>query len=413
MTETTERPQTARVDFLECTSAGLLYYYLTSLIVVFGLVFGHDFLEVAKANPLAKRRDYIATFANWNGEWFTRILTEGYTEDPAGWESPVFFPAYPLLGRGLARATGLRPELALLIVSHVCLAATFVLAYAYVRVRFPGPTHAQLPGFVLLALGLFPPGFFLRMAYTESLFLLLTVLAFYGMERRWPLWAIALLAGAASSVRAVGVALAPAFALHLWRRSPSLKTFATRGALLGPLACWGILAYMLYQQLAFGDPLLFYHSEMGIRKRPEESLGSKLLSDLTLEPIWSLFDSSAPGYWVRQDVQGNPLFSLILVNPLYLLAAVTLLAVGVGKRWLTGPEIAAALFLLLISYIFKGGANYMEAMARFTAVVFPLYLVLGRLLASVSAPLVAGAAALSGFFLATYSALFAAWFPYK
>jgi hypothetical protein len=313
------------------------------------------------------------------------------------------------VGRCLAWATGWRPELALLVVSHLCLAATFVLAAAYVRLRFPGPSHAELPGFVLLALGLFPPTCFFRMAYTESLFLLLTVLGLYGMERRWPLAVIALLVGAASAVRAVGVALAPAFVVHLWQRSPRPTAFAGRAAVLGPVACWGIVAYMVYQQAAFGDPLVFYHSEIGFRLRPEESLGRKLLSDVTLEPIWSVFDPSAPGYWQQADYQWNPLFSLSVANPLYLLGAVVLLAVGVRKRWLTGPEITAALFLLLIPYVSKGGALYMAAMARFVAVVFPLYIILGRLLARIPAPLAAACAALSAFFLGAYSALFAAW----
>jgi hypothetical protein len=135
----------------------------------------------------------------------------------------------------------------LLIVSHLCLATSFVLAFAYVRLRFPDPSRAGLPGFVVLALGLFPPTMFFRMAYTESLLLLFILLVFYGMVRCWPLWVIALLAGTASSVRAVGVALAPAFALHLWQRSPRMASFIGRATVLGPLACWGIIAYMLYQ----------------------------------------------------------------------------------------------------------------------------------------------------------------------
>ncbi len=355
----------------------------------------------------AKGDDLLAAFANWDGQVYDRILNEGYSSEPRGSPATAFFPAYPLLGRGLVWATGLRSELALLIVSHLCLAATFVMAAAHVRLRFPGPSHAELPGFVLLALGLFPPTCFFRMAYTESLFLLLTVLVFYGMERHWPLLAIALLAGAASSVRAVGLALVPAFALYVWQRVPRPRSFAGRAAVLVPVACWGMLAYMTYQWAAFGDPLLFYHSELSFRFRPDESLSRKLLSDLTLEPLWSVFDPSAPGYWKRASHQGNPLFSLPLANPLYLLSAVIFLAIGVCKRWLTGPEIAAAFFLLLIPYFGKGGANYMAGMGRFVAVVFPMYLILGRLLASLPTPLAAACGALSAFFLGAYSALFA------
>lgn len=410
MTDAVTKSNSPRVDFLKCTSAGVLYYCLTSLVAVLGVAFGHDFVNVARLNPLSNRKDCLAAFANWDGGSYVRILIEGYKKPDTGQpqETP-FFPAYPLLGRCLVWATGLRPELALLIVSHLCLAAAFVVAFAYVRLRFPDPSDAVLPGFVLLSLGLFPPGCFFRMAYTESPFLLLMILVFYGMERQWPLLLIALLAGAASSVRAVGLALVPAFALHLWHRSPRLASFAVRGTVLGPLACWGILAYMLYQEMAFGDPLVFYRSEMAFRARPEESVGNKLFSDLTLEPILSVFDPSDPGYWMRVDFQWNPLFSLPLANPLFVVAAIVVLGFGIREHCLTGPEITAAFFLLLIPYVSKGGALYMTAQARFVAVVFPLYIVLGRLLARLPAPLLAAFAALSAFFLGAYAALFAAW----
>ncbi len=38
------------VNILECMSTGLLYYYLTSLVVVLGVVFGHDFVEPTKGD---------------------------------------------------------------------------------------------------------------------------------------------------------------------------------------------------------------------------------------------------------------------------------------------------------------------------------------------------------------------------
>ena len=53
------------------------------------------------------------------------------------------------------------------------------------------------------------------MAYTEALFLFLTILCLYGMERRWPLVVIALLIGLTTAARLVGVALIPPFILHV------------------------------------------------------------------------------------------------------------------------------------------------------------------------------------------------------
>ncbi len=71
--------------------------------------------------------------------------------------------------------------------SHPLLVAAYALLIVYVRQRFPqGPP--ALAAYWLAALAAFPTRFFLRMAYTESLFLVLCLVATLGMERHL-LWA--------------------------------------------------------------------------------------------------------------------------------------------------------------------------------------------------------------------------------
>jgi len=54
----------------------------------------------------------------------------------------------------------------------------------------------------------------------------------------------------------------------------------------------------------------------------------------------------------------------------------------------------------------------LAGMGRFAAVVVPVYLVLGQLLARLPPAGAALAAGLSGFLLGAYSALFAAWYRF-
>src|SRR5207302_2380271 len=103
---------------------------------------------------------------------------------------------------------------------------------------------------VMLALGFFPTTFFMRMAYSESILLLSSILALYAMERRWPLLGIACIVGFATATRAVGVGLLLPFFLHLRRESPRPTVFARR-LWLFPVACWGIAAYAIYLYFAF------------------------------------------------------------------------------------------------------------------------------------------------------------------
>jgi hypothetical protein len=400
------------VNARECLVAGALFYSLTSLIAVVGAIAGYELIPVPSDDPTAQKGDLLDSFTNWDGKWYKRIAAEGYRQREPVDRALAFFPAYPLLARWVAQATGMRTELALVVVAHGALLAVFVLTAAYVRRRYPkGPSDA-LPECVLLALGLTPAAFFFRMAYTESLFVLLFVLALYGMESRWPLVLIALFVGAASAVRAVGVALIPGFLLHVWGRSPGARTALVRMALLAPLAGWGIAAYGLFQLVHFGDPLLFVKAEATFTNRHDGSMGDKFLSDLTGATAWRVFDPSSVHFWERSDTTHNPLFSLSFANPLYFGAGLLLLVLGIRKRWLNRVEATVSVLLLLIPYFTKGYALSMAGTARFTSAVFPLYLVLGNLLVRLPAPLAAGFLAVSGFFLGLYSALFAAWYRF-
>ncbi len=395
--------------WLDHAGHGLLTYYMTSLIAVFGVAYGHQFLK-APSLPRAMPTDFLAAFANWDGEHYVDIADKGYRYDAALPSNIAFFPALPLLGRWLANLTGLRTDAALLIIAHVSLAGAFILLVAYVR-RRAGAERPELAPWVLIALGVWPTTFFLRMAYSESLFLLGTLAALYGMEHRWPPLAIALVCGFAAATRSVGICLVVPFAWHLWRSSEEWTRWAWRLGWL-PLACWGLFAFMLFQYLEFGNALAFAQTQDNWRMRPAVSCATKVGDLLTLESVRGVFDPESPCYWQRSATEINPLFSLHFANPIYWLTGLLLIGIGAWKRWLTSYELWIAMSLLLVPYVFRGHEMCMTGMARFTAVVFPIYLVLAQLLVRLPAPVAAAIVAISSFFLGAYAALFAAWHPF-
>ena len=170
--------------------------------------------------------------------------------------SVVFFPAYPLVVSAVAQLTGVRIEVAMLVVSNVFLFAAFFLLVRFLERRFPDDDR-RLPGLVLLSLGLYPLSLFFRVGYSESVFLFFLVWGMEAMERERPAWIIALIAGAASGVRPVGICLALPFMMSLWSRKASQKQFAIQAVTLGPLCAWGLLAYMGYLYLDFDAPFAF------------------------------------------------------------------------------------------------------------------------------------------------------------
>ena len=370
-------------------------------------------------HALAKRTDLLRAFANYDGAWYLKIEHAGYHYQPHRASDVAFFPAYPVTAGLLARATGCRIDLALLLVAHLCLAATFVLLAAYTRCRFPDLPRTVI-GFVLLAFGLWPTSCFGRFAYSESMFLLTAVLAFYAMERRWPLACIAFVIGLATATRPVGVALFIPFAMHLWERVRaasgvrSLSASAWKGLLLAfaylPLACWGIIAYAVFLWVTFDAPLAFAQTQENWRARPVGTMGEKVVALATLEPIWCVFVPSHPGYWRRFPPEPSALFSLHLANPIYFVIAVGLTALGCWRRWLSGKEAAFTIGLLAIVYLTRSYEMCMLGTGRFTLTAFPIFLVLGRGLHRMPLPLAIALLCLCGFFLVVYSALFAAWY---
>jgi hypothetical protein len=399
-----------RDEWLCDVISGLVAYYLTSLPVLVGVLFGIDFLAVRATEKAQPRPNLVTACTRFDGQHYLDIIRNGYFFDPERRSTVAFFPVYPLLSWCLSKISGLHPDWAALFVAHLALATAFILLARYARVRWPEATGEQR-ALVLAAFGLWPATLFLRMSYAESLFVCGMLALLYGMAQHWPLLALALVAGLVTGIRPPGVAVVPAFAWHvLTQGRTTLVARASSLVVLIPVACWGLLAYMLYQQWVFENPLAFAQTQEHWRSLAQpDDWDLKIRSLLRLEPIWGQYlPAHYYQYWGNIDKHGNPAFSLMFWNPILFVAAAFLLLYGARKRWLTASEVLLGVGLLGIPYVTRGYEMSMGSQARFAAVVVVNYLVIGRFLAQRS-PLVANAACvLASMLLCTWSALFAA-----
>lgn len=387
------------------------YYYLTSLTVFIAAFFAVEFVPLCQKHPGSVRRvDLPSGLAAWDGEWYAKIAAVGYSYDPQQMSSVAFFPAYPMLAYVIVQSTGMRPEVACLAVSNLAYLSAFVLFYLYARKRRASVEPTGVQELSLLALGLVPSTFYFRMAYSESLFLLLLLVVMYGLERKWNLLTIATLCGLATATRSVGVALVPVVALYIWRQSDKLRA-VKQFILIMPICVWGLAAYMLFQAVYFGTPFAFSQTQVHWVERPQ-SFAEKVVGLLTLEPIRGVYDSRSPCYWSHVPPHDNVLFNLKAANPIYFLGTIGLILLGWRKKWLTSYEILLSAGLLAIPYWLQASRSCMNSQARYAAIVFPAYLVIGNLLARLPQPLVPAVLAVSGIFLAIYTMLFVSWYWY-
>ncbi len=210
-------------------------------------------------------------FARLDSGWYDAIVRYGYGPAPAAdmQSQHAVFPLYPSVARLVRLATGLRPYTACLLVTYASLLLAAPLFLEEARARFgPGPARRTLP-FLLL----FPPAFFLAAVYTESLFLLLALLAFRAIRRAAPGRAAA--AGfLAGLTRAPAVALAPALALAAYRASPRTGSARLLAALLaGGAPVAGVAAWIFGSGVLAGEPLVFFRV-MGAWGRSSPAAGS-------------------------------------------------------------------------------------------------------------------------------------------
>jgi hypothetical protein len=401
---------------LDDALAGWALYCLTVIPVLLGLMFSSQFVRGPEVGLVTgDRADPLTACIRFDGQHYLDIVQHGYDYDPSQRSTVAFFPAYPLLARVLSSTTGLSAEASLLAVSNGFLALAFVLLAYYVRLR-TSPGQPGLIGWTLLAFGLWPGTFFFRMAYAESLLLCGVLLTLIGIHRRWPLVPLALVAGLTTATRPVGVAATAAFLWYVIRLPRErLRGKLGQAALLAPVACWGLLAYMAYQYAMFGSAVAFAQTQENWTFRapvPRPGLADKLWALATLEPIRGLFDPQSPRFCLRVASGNYLLFSIFFWNPILFLGSAGLMVYGAWRRWLTGPEVVLGGALLAIPYLTRAYEMSMASHARFAAAVVVIYPVLGRLLASWPGPAAGAAVSLSAVLLFYWTALYTAGYPF-
>ncbi len=196
----------------------------------------------------------IGGWSRWDGEWYQKIATNGYWSD----EPVAFYPLYPHLMRWLGWALTLGhpfPNMYLvtgLIISTVASFAMAIWLYKLARFEYDG----EIARLTLTYFLLFPTAFFLIAVYTESLFLALAIGAFYAA--RTNRWGMALFLTALTVLtKNQGVFVAIALLVEYGQQREWNWRKLDRKLLYFGLPALAMGGWMLYNWLAFGNPLAF------------------------------------------------------------------------------------------------------------------------------------------------------------
>jgi len=271
-----------------CVAAGSRVVIAVVCLAVTRLFSAHPVSAGMRAPALAEvfhgvLGGLLNPLAHYDGVWFLHIAAAGY---PNGQNAP-FFPLYPLVVRAGGLLAGHGYELAGIALSTAFFLAAAALLYVLTELDF-GRRAAFC---AVLALSLFPTSFFFQAVYSESLFLLLSLVCFWCLRRdRLLLAGVAALL--ASLTRVTGVLLLLPMAMTYFGSSERASRGRARPAalLLPPL---GLAGYCVFLWRVGGDPVLW---------ASDESAWGRHLT-LPTSTLWHSL--RAAGYAVRYVATGH------------------------------------------------------------------------------------------------------------
>ena len=152
------------------------------------LVFPADHRLPDQSSVWGRPSPFWDAFARHDSGWYFDIARNGYdaTAAVAGGRSNIAFaPVYPMLMRYVGRLFGRAPGdlyLGGIIVSWLAFALAMAVLYRLAALDLPRRRAER----AVLLTAIFPFAFFFGAVYTESTFLLFTLLSFHGFRtRRW------------------------------------------------------------------------------------------------------------------------------------------------------------------------------------------------------------------------------------
>lgn len=199
----------------------------------------------------------INFWQRFDANWYLTVAQNGYTFKEGERSNIVFFPLYPLLIRSISFFMEGNIALAGILTSTLFALLSCWLLFLFTKKEY-GEQTAWRSIFFFLA---FPASFFLISIYTESLFIFLSLAAFFcARSRRW--FCATLCVALLTATRVTGLAIIPALALeYAMQNGYSLRSMFTKQTLLFFLMPLGFFLFLGYQWIAFGDPLLFLNGQ--------------------------------------------------------------------------------------------------------------------------------------------------------
>ena len=294
----------------------------------------------------------VSPWGNFDGVYYLLIAENGYTVNPG------FFPLFPILINLASSVFGVTIEfdsiqyfIALFLVSLFFLCA-FIMFYKLAKLDYK--KNIAMWGIVFILV--FPTSFFFAAIYSESLFLLLSILSFYFARKKN--WLMASIFGMLLTVtRPVGIAIFPAI---LYEFYISEKSFLKKKSLLLLAIPLGLIAYAIYNLVKWGNALYFIQAQGNFQNNRE--VGGIVLFPQTIFRYLKIFFTVSPGQYEW--------FVALLEFSAFIFASVMIYI-----AWQKKVRFSYVIFAI-IALLIPISTGTFSGLPRYVLILFPIFIAL-------------------------------------
>lgn len=241
-------------------------------------------------------------FSKWDSNWYINIARNGYYSV----KSTAFFPLYPVLMRVLNKITSVNYVFCGIAISSICFITALYYLQKLVEIDFDSKAAKR----VVYIFALNPAAFYFTSVYTESTFLMLSIICLLNMRnKKW--FSASLAGGLCCATRNTGVILAIPFAIEYFYAAMPVQAFEKRYSIKQRLlsiknelkksninkllsGLWifiipaGLILYMVYLYTSFGNAFTFINAQSDYGRstlNPIKSIVKGLLVTLRMSVI--------------------------------------------------------------------------------------------------------------------------------
>lgn len=203
-------------------------------------------LNMPSFQSVQKGNLYDPPFYRWDSVWYISIADGGYNYSTEHNSSIAFFPLYPFIIYIVNAITSLRLGWSGFLASIIF---AFLSSYIFLKLLELDYNKSESEKIWLIWL-FYPASFFLVSVYAESLFIFLSLLAFYfARKNQWLKWGVA--AAFLVITKPYGVFILPVSVYEHWKMTGKIFN----KYLIFPIVSLGI--FFIYNYLKFGTFLAF------------------------------------------------------------------------------------------------------------------------------------------------------------